>query len=166
VAEDNLKTQQETPQLTQWRLKQVSSAGLMSSRAQQPKYPCIAAQFTAGIEEAKNRLGVCWSVSGALEAQLGARKPIPEAPVEVAVGVPAETLRRRPDVRRAERQLPPRPHESVWQLPTCIRHFLCPVRSVSKRSRLTIFSIPPIVPGASQVVSRGRFSKARHPREH
>ena len=40
-----------------------------------------------------------------LEAQLAARRPIPVAPLEVAVGVPAETLRRRPDVRRAERQL-------------------------------------------------------------
>jgi NodT family efflux transporter outer membrane factor (OMF) lipoprotein len=31
--------------------------------------------------------------------------PIPNAPAEVAVGVPGELLRRRPDVRRAERQL-------------------------------------------------------------
>jgi outer membrane protein TolC len=29
--------------------------------------------------------------------------PIPTAPVEVAVGIPAELLRRHPDVRRAER---------------------------------------------------------------
>jgi NodT family efflux transporter outer membrane factor (OMF) lipoprotein len=30
--------------------------------------------------------------------------PIPTAPVEVAVGIPADLLRRRPDIRRAERQ--------------------------------------------------------------
>jgi NodT family efflux transporter outer membrane factor (OMF) lipoprotein len=38
-----------------------------------------------------------------IEAQLG-KGPIPVAPREVAVGIPAELLRRRPDVHRAERQ--------------------------------------------------------------
>jgi len=32
-------------------------------------------------------------------------KPIPEIPNNVAVGIPAETLRRRPDIKRAERAL-------------------------------------------------------------
>jgi outer membrane protein TolC len=36
---------------------------------------------------------------------LDERKPIPVVAPEVAVGVPAETLLRRPDVRRAERAL-------------------------------------------------------------
>jgi outer membrane protein TolC len=36
---------------------------------------------------------------------LAKQKPIPTVEPKVAVGVPAETLRRRPDVRRAERQL-------------------------------------------------------------
>ena len=36
-------------------------------------------------------------------AQLSQCGPIPSAPVEVAVGIPADLLRRRPDVRRAER---------------------------------------------------------------
>src|SRR5207237_1316367 len=31
--------------------------------------------------------------------------PIPTPPVEVAVGIPADLMRRRPDVRRAEREL-------------------------------------------------------------
>jgi NodT family efflux transporter outer membrane factor (OMF) lipoprotein len=38
-----------------------------------------------------------------LQARLGSG-PIPTAPAEVAVGIPADLLRRRPDVRRAERQ--------------------------------------------------------------
>ena len=38
-----------------------------------------------------------------LQARLGSG-PIPKAPPEVAVGIPADLLRRRPDVRRAERQ--------------------------------------------------------------
>lgn len=40
-----------------------------------------------------------------LDETLGAKQSIPMAPPEVAVGVPAELLRRRPDVRRAEREV-------------------------------------------------------------
>jgi NodT family efflux transporter outer membrane factor (OMF) lipoprotein len=42
---------------------------------------------------------------GALESALQQRKPIPIAPVDVVAGVPADVLRRRPDIRSAERQL-------------------------------------------------------------
>jgi NodT family efflux transporter outer membrane factor (OMF) lipoprotein len=108
VAEENLNSQQETLQLTQWRFEaglvsrldvEQARGNLESTRAQLPK-------LRSAIEEAKNRLAVLLGAyPGALESQLGPRKPIPEAPAEVAIGVPAETLRRRPDVRRAERQL-------------------------------------------------------------
>jgi outer membrane protein TolC len=40
-----------------------------------------------------------------LNAELGGTTAIPSAPISIAVGVPADTLRRRPDVRSAERQL-------------------------------------------------------------
>ena len=40
-----------------------------------------------------------------LDEMLSARSGIPAAPVTVAVGIPAELLRRRPDVRRAEREV-------------------------------------------------------------
>jgi outer membrane protein TolC len=33
------------------------------------------------------------------------KAPIPTAPTDVAVGIPADLLRRRPDVRAAERRL-------------------------------------------------------------
>ena len=42
---------------------------------------------------------------GAVTALLDEPKPIPVTPREVAVGVPADTLAQRPDVRRAELQL-------------------------------------------------------------
>jgi len=40
-----------------------------------------------------------------LDDVLDGRKPIPSVPPQVAVGIPADLLRRRPDVRRAERQV-------------------------------------------------------------
>ncbi|MFH1919285.1 MAG: efflux transporter outer membrane subunit [Planctomycetota bacterium] len=39
-----------------------------------------------------------------LQEELGQPQPIPTAPPQVVVGIPAELLRRRPDVRRAERE--------------------------------------------------------------
>lgn len=40
-----------------------------------------------------------------LQHLLGGTRPIPTAPAEVAVGIPADLLRRRPDIRRTERVL-------------------------------------------------------------
>jgi NodT family efflux transporter outer membrane factor (OMF) lipoprotein len=55
------------------------------------------------LRAAANRLCVLMGIPPAdLETQLGGG-PIPAVPVEVVVGVPADLLRRRPDVCRAER---------------------------------------------------------------
>ncbi len=40
-----------------------------------------------------------------MNARLSVTGPLPETPSQVAVGIPAETLRQRPDVRAAERKL-------------------------------------------------------------
>src|SRR5262249_47083244 len=59
----------------------------------------------AGHRQAANALCVLMGTPVMdLASQLGPA-PIPDAPLEVAVGLPADLLRRRPDVRRAERQL-------------------------------------------------------------
>jgi NodT family efflux transporter outer membrane factor (OMF) lipoprotein len=42
---------------------------------------------------------------GALQSELEDERPIPLAVKDVTMGIPAELLRRRPDIRRAERQL-------------------------------------------------------------
>jgi NodT family efflux transporter outer membrane factor (OMF) lipoprotein len=42
---------------------------------------------------------------GALVGELSPPMPVPSAPPEVPIGLPSDLLRRRPDVRRAERQL-------------------------------------------------------------
>ncbi|MCD6151065.1 MAG: TolC family protein, partial [Deltaproteobacteria bacterium] len=59
-----------------------------------------------GLEAAKNRLAVLLGKKpGAVHPELAEKKSIPAIPISVAVGIPAETLRHRPDVRRAERNL-------------------------------------------------------------
>ena len=108
VAEANLEAQAETYQLTQWRYE----AGLSDELAvQQARYNLentrsLIPALRTGLEEAMNRIAVLLGEPpGKVHAELEKREPIPVTPLKVAVGVPADLLRRRPDVRQAERQL-------------------------------------------------------------
>jgi multidrug efflux system outer membrane protein len=108
VAEANLEAQSETYQLAQWRYEaglsdeltvQQARYNLENTRSQIPT-------LRTGLEEAMNRIAVLLGEQpGKLHAELEKREPIPVTPLNVAVGVPADLLRRRPDVRQAERQL-------------------------------------------------------------
>ncbi len=108
VAEANLEAQSETYQLTQWRYE----AGLSDELAvQQARYNLESTRsqiptLRTGLEEAMNRIAVLLGEQpGKVHTELEKREPIPVPPLKVAVGVPADLLRRRPDVRQAERQL-------------------------------------------------------------
>jgi len=108
AAEKNLAIQQESFDLVTWR----HQAGLSDELAlQQARYnlESTRAQIPAlriGLGEAKNRLAVLiGKIPGSLHKLLEEDRPIPVVPPTVAVGVPAETLRQRPDIRRAERNL-------------------------------------------------------------
>jgi NodT family efflux transporter outer membrane factor (OMF) lipoprotein len=60
----------------------------------------------ADIRQSENTLCILLGIPPRdLDDILGGPKPIPGAPAQVAVGIPAELLRRRPDVRRSEREL-------------------------------------------------------------
>jgi len=62
--------------------------------------------FRADLAQAINRLGVLLGEPPeTLHAELSPVQPIPVPPDLVAVGVPADLLRQRPDLRRAERTL-------------------------------------------------------------
>ncbi len=108
VAEANLVVQNETYQLTLWRYQ----AGLSDELAvQQARYNLEGTRsqiptLRTGIEEAMNRIAVLIGEQpGKVHEELKKPVPMPAALLKVAVGVPADVLRRRPDVRRAECKL-------------------------------------------------------------
>jgi multidrug efflux system outer membrane protein len=108
VAEANLEAQSETCQLTQWRYE----AGLSDELAvQQASYNLentrsLIPALRTGLEEAMNRIAVLMGEQpGKVHPELEKREPIPVTPLKLAVGVPADVLRRRPDIRQAEREL-------------------------------------------------------------
>jgi multidrug efflux system outer membrane protein len=108
VAEANLKTQTETAALAALRLEaglttaldaEQAAYNLESTRSQIPT-------LQSGLEQDKNQLALLLGEPpGAVQTELAERQPIPVPPLAVAVGVPADVLRQRPDVRQAERKL-------------------------------------------------------------
>ncbi|MBU0483594.1 MAG: efflux transporter outer membrane subunit [Proteobacteria bacterium] len=108
AADENLKIQEDTLQLADWRYQaglsdelavQQARYNLASTRAQLPT-------LRVGLVASLNRLAVLTGDDlGRLRELLKDPAPIPVPPVTVTVGVPAETLRQRPDLRRAEQQL-------------------------------------------------------------
>ena len=74
-----------------------------STRAQTAAtIPNLEQQYNAAVA----RIGVLTGQApGALKPLIAPVKPIPTGPASVGVGIPADTLRQRPDVRAAERNL-------------------------------------------------------------
>jgi multidrug efflux system outer membrane protein len=108
IAEGNLVSQNETYQLTLWRYQ----AGLSDEiSVQQARYNVEQTRaqlptLRTGKEEALNRIAVLLGEQpGNVHSLFDQQLPIPVIPRKLAIGVPADVLRNRPDVRRAEREL-------------------------------------------------------------
>jgi NodT family efflux transporter outer membrane factor (OMF) lipoprotein len=108
VARANLKTQQDTLELTQVRF-QAGLASDLDVAQQETQLNATAAQIPtleSFLKQAVYSLDVLLgSQPGALWGELAKETAIPGLPPEVLVGLPSDLLRRRPDIRRAERQL-------------------------------------------------------------
>jgi NodT family efflux transporter outer membrane factor (OMF) lipoprotein len=108
VARRNLDAQKKTLELTQARLQAGRAAELDVVRAQ-AQVSATASQIPlldGQRIQATHRLGVLLGREpGSLREELRAADKIPPPPPEVPVGLPSELLRRRPDLRRAEREL-------------------------------------------------------------
>ena len=108
IARDTLKDQDDNLQIAQWRVQSglAPSTDAEQARAQRAQtaatIPLLETSFTSAV----NRLGVLTGQApSALRQRMETVGPIPHGPDSVAVGIPADTLRQRPDVRAAERSL-------------------------------------------------------------
>ncbi len=107
-ARSNVRGQEETVQLTRGRFRAGLVSALDVAQAEsnlantQAQVPLIETALNASL----NRLAVLLGEApGSLNAELGMPLGIPSPPPDIAAGLPVDLLRRRPDVRRAERQL-------------------------------------------------------------
>src|SRR5262245_29164903 len=108
IANKNIKTQQDTLDLTSARAKAGLATELDVSRAaaQLESTKAVVPNLLSGIDVSIHRLSVLLGEEpGALRSELEKTKPIPSAGPDVQVGLPSDLLKRRPDIRRAESQL-------------------------------------------------------------
>jgi NodT family efflux transporter outer membrane factor (OMF) lipoprotein len=108
VARENVRIQEGTLQIAQTQFESglVTELDVQQARNLLNTTKASIPPLEAGIRLGQNALAI---LLGTLPAEtheiLGGPGPIPSAPPEVAAGIPAELLRRRPDIRLAERQV-------------------------------------------------------------
>jgi multidrug efflux system outer membrane protein len=108
IATDNLASQQETQQLTDWRLQAglVTSLEAEQARASVEQTHAQLPLLQTAIEQNRHALAVLTGQPpAALNVALAASAPVPQVVETLALGFPADTLRQRPDVRAAEFQV-------------------------------------------------------------
>ncbi len=108
IARANILRQEQTLELTQnlYEANLVSLLDVVQAKTNLESTRATLPTLEAEARAARNRLAVLLGLyPGDLEEELRVVTPIPVAPVEIAVGVPADIIRRRPDIRRAEREL-------------------------------------------------------------
>lgn len=108
VVQRSLGTRGETVQLTQWREQAGTGDALDTQRSistlEQARASMPALQLS--VVQSKNQLSLLSGrTPGALDSRLAGSRRVPEMASNMATGVPAETLRQRPDVRASERAL-------------------------------------------------------------
>jgi len=108
IALENLDRQSQTLQLTEWREQagligrqdvEQARSNLEQTRAQVPSLEISLAEAEHSLEILLGKL------PGALHQRLAADAELPRIPDAIAIGIPAETVRQRPDIRIAERRL-------------------------------------------------------------
>jgi NodT family efflux transporter outer membrane factor (OMF) lipoprotein len=108
VARENIRVQRDTWELTRVRFEAgvISNLDVVRAEAQLRTTESQVPVLETGLRQAVHRLSVLLgSEPGALAAELAPVGPLPVEPPVVPVGLPSTLLARRPDVRRAEREL-------------------------------------------------------------
>ena len=104
---ENVRAQEQSLKIAQEKLKfgAATERDVQQALTVLEETRALVPQFLAGQRLANNRLCTLLGTPPRnLDSILG-EGPIPTAPPEVAVGIPADLVRRRPDVRSVERQV-------------------------------------------------------------
>ena len=107
IARRVLASQQQTLQIAQWRLDAglVTSLDVAQARTGVEQTRASLPGLTGSALQSMNALAVLTGrAPGALQAGLSTPVALPAAPADLAVSIPAEVLRQRPDVQAAERR--------------------------------------------------------------
>jgi NodT family efflux transporter outer membrane factor (OMF) lipoprotein len=107
IARENVKSQQQTLNLTVVRFRngEVSETDTQQAKAQYAQTRSQIPQLEIGLRQNLHALAALLGRPPSnLDDLLGPGGPIPAAPPQVAIGIPADLLRRRPDIRAAEQQ--------------------------------------------------------------
>ena len=105
IAEQNLAIQRQTQQITQWRVQAGLATSLEAEQARQSTSQTAAQipALQASLAQTRHALSILTGQPPAsLDSALQAVKPVPQPPEDLAMTLPADTLRQRPDVRAAQ----------------------------------------------------------------
>ena len=108
VLKENLTTREETARLAGWRLQAGEADSLEATQSQSSLESARAAMpsLQGAISQGKNDLALfAGRVPGELDSMLTSSRGIPVPPTSLAVGIPADVVRQRPDVRIAGYQV-------------------------------------------------------------
>jgi NodT family efflux transporter outer membrane factor (OMF) lipoprotein len=108
IARRNIRILQDSLDLVRSRFEAglTNELDVATAEAQLATSQSSVPNLEAAVKRSVHRLGVLLGHEpGTLQDELSPVSPLPSAPPEVLVGLPSELLRRRPDVRYAERTL-------------------------------------------------------------
>lgn len=108
IARTNLSHQSETLEMTNWRVQAGLASGLDLAQAISSREQALAQvpALETTLAETQHSLDILLGKNpGALRSRLDTETGLPTAPDSIAVGIPLDTLRQRPDVQAAERTL-------------------------------------------------------------
>jgi NodT family efflux transporter outer membrane factor (OMF) lipoprotein len=107
IARENIRNQMDSLQLAELRFNDgvATKLDVVQAMALLKQTEALIPRLEISIRQARNGLAVLLGLLPVdVLAMIGEPMPIPTAAAEVAVGIPAELLRRRPDIRFAELQ--------------------------------------------------------------